>query len=195
MSSPTTLHVDPEQLFAGAGPLRVYQPRLVPGLLQTEPYARAHLARQLAWQGGPTDLEDAVARRMSLWRQLTAQGRHCTILLDELVLYTRVCPEAPMINQLSQVERLAQEPNIDLGVVPSDARLPVWVCEGFCLYGTTHAVTYALTGVRHVDSPPEISAYTRAYQAMFDRAAKGPDARALIASAAEYWDLLLAEQG
>src|SRR5690606_39604330 len=67
--------------------LRVWQHSAVPGLLQTEAYARAHLSTIISFRGIPDDVERAVAARMA--QQETIGGvRRFAFVIGEQALRT-----------------------------------------------------------------------------------------------------------
>ncbi|WP_326552240.1 helix-turn-helix domain-containing protein [Micromonospora sp. NBC_01813] len=100
-----------------ASALRVYQPLIVPGLLQTEDYARMVLS-----SGGL--LADEVERQVQLrlGRQLALTSEtppRVVAILDEQAL--RRGEAEVMAAQLEHLISLAQRPTITIRVVPADA--------------------------------------------------------------------------
>lgn len=96
--------------------LRVFQPALVPGLLQTPEYMRAILSRH-------DDLtEETVRRTMSarLERQevLYDEDKTLRFVITEPVLRWLIVPTPVMAGQLDRLISLTRLPNIDLRVVP-----------------------------------------------------------------------------
>ena len=96
--------------------LRVFQPALVPGLLQTPEYMRAILSRH-------DDLsEETVRRTMSarLERQevLYNEDKTLRFVITEPVLRWLIVPTPVMAGQLDRLMSLTRLPNIDLRVVP-----------------------------------------------------------------------------
>ncbi|WP_327023696.1 helix-turn-helix domain-containing protein [Micromonospora sp. NBC_01739] len=107
-----------QEIEREATTLRSYQPLVVPGLLQTEAYARAVLS------GGGliprSEVERVVAHRMS--RQLILQREEpprLTVVLDEAVLRRPVGGPAVMREQLLALAESAGQPHIRVYVVPS----------------------------------------------------------------------------
>ncbi|PWI43047.1 Scr1 family TA system antitoxin-like transcriptional regulator [Streptomyces sp. ICBB 8177] len=173
-----------------SGHLRVYEHKFIPSLLQTDAYARAHLTKILSWRGAMDSFESAIRELESLQRQLRENWRRYTFLVDELALYTKVCATGDMAAQLAHLDYVATLPNVELGVVPSDAEPAVWPSASFWLH-ETHVRVDALTGERQrvVDSR-QVAEYHRAFHAVAVCAAYGATARGLIVMAAEYWDQL-----
>ncbi len=105
-------------LEAEAATLRTYEAEAVPGLLQTEAYAR-EIYRLTA---GEDDLDRKVAARIR--RQDVLRGEQpveLSVVLNEAVLLRRVTDRAVMVGQLSHLETVAQLPNVTIQVLPFDA--------------------------------------------------------------------------
>ena len=102
---------------AVATQIRSWQPLVVPGLLQTEDYARALLGVE------PNTTEDVLEERV-----LARMGRQAIldrdqppvlwVLLDEGVLHRPVGGPEVMHDQLRHLERMSHRPNITIGIVP-----------------------------------------------------------------------------
>jgi hypothetical protein len=105
---------------AQARRLRSFEPLVVPGLLQTETYARAILSTRM----GATreELDDAVAGRIE--RQPILEREHppeLWVILDEAVLRRPVGGPDVMREQLARLVESGQRPNIAIQVVPFGA--------------------------------------------------------------------------
>jgi len=105
---------------AQARRLRWFEPLVVPGLLQTEAYARAILATRM----GATreELDEAVAGRMERQRVLDREHPpELWVILDEAVLRRPVGGPHVMREQLVRLVEAGQRPNIAIQVVPFSA--------------------------------------------------------------------------
>ncbi|MFD4374070.1 helix-turn-helix domain-containing protein [Streptomyces sp. NPDC058486] len=96
--------------------LRVFQPALVPGLLQTPEYARAILSRH-------DDLTEETVRRTvaaRLERQavLYDEAKTFRFVITEPVLRWLIVPPMVMVGQLDKLISVTRLPNMDLRVVP-----------------------------------------------------------------------------
>lgn len=105
---------------AAATTLRWFEPLLVPGLLQTDMYARALFATRI----GATDdeIDELVSARLK--RQEVLKNAHpptLWVILDEWVLRRPVGNQQVMLEQVNKLIDAAQRPNVVLEVVPSDA--------------------------------------------------------------------------
>jgi transcriptional regulator with XRE-family HTH domain len=103
-----------------AAVIREYAAHVVPGLLQTEPYARAVLSvgRTL---GSKEQLEERVAARMGRQERLSTPDRpELWVVLDEAVLRRPVGGQAVMREQLERLLESVTGPHITLQVLPFD---------------------------------------------------------------------------
>ncbi len=100
--------------------IRQYAAHVVPGLLQTEDYARA-LLRVGRTLGSEEQLEERVALRMGRQEPLGAPGRpELWAVLDESVLRRPVGGRAVMREQLARLLGTTTEPHITVQVLPFD---------------------------------------------------------------------------
>jgi len=105
--------------------LRLSEHSAVPGLFQTEEYARAVLAEQPAIQ--EDELTAAVAARLGRQSVLARAGRPplVWVVIDESVLNRTVGGAKAMHEQLLYLAHMAEHPNITVQVVPLTAG---WHC-------------------------------------------------------------------
>ncbi|MBQ0894174.1 XRE family transcriptional regulator [Micromonospora sp. U56] len=98
--------------------LRAFQLAWVPGLLQTEAYARA----TLEWEAlPPTKVEELVAARIARQTILIREcGPLFVAVLDEGVIRRQVGDRDLMAAQLAHLVSCAELPNVQLHVVPRD---------------------------------------------------------------------------
>jgi transcriptional regulator with XRE-family HTH domain len=116
------------ELEMEATSVRITNSRLIPGLIQTEEYARAVLRA-----GRPRDLEGLVTLRME--RQTILTQKHAPdlwVVLDEGVLRRDIAGADVMRPQLERLLRLVEEPQNVIQVIPASiAHYP----GSFCPYG------------------------------------------------------------
>jgi transcriptional regulator with XRE-family HTH domain len=107
-------------LEQAASVIRTYEPQLVPGLLQTEDYARAiMLLRHLHTSHG--EIERRVALRMTRQAFLSQPAApDLWVALDEAALRRPLGDPKVQQAQLLHLIEMAQRPNITLQIVPFD---------------------------------------------------------------------------
>ncbi|MEU7373111.1 helix-turn-helix transcriptional regulator [Streptomyces albidoflavus] len=74
------------ELESKAVAIREYAPQIVPGLLQTADYARAHCLSYYP-MAEPERLRELVGARIARQRELRSRGAHLSVILDEAVLH------------------------------------------------------------------------------------------------------------
>lgn len=100
--------------------LRQYAAHVVPGLLQTEDYARAVLSLD-ALLTGEEQLEERVAARMGRQARLSSPDRpELWVILDEAVLRRPIGGRAVMRKQLTRLLDAAGQRHITVQVLPFD---------------------------------------------------------------------------
>ncbi|GAA4628383.1 helix-turn-helix transcriptional regulator [Actinoallomurus vinaceus] len=120
-------YAEQEQL---ADSLRIFDPLLVPGLAQTEAYARGVLC------AGQRDdrLAQAVALRLGRQDILDRDDPpFLVVLMRESALREVVGGSGVMKEQLAHLLEMARRPNISIQAIP--ARAPVYVVSSFTLLG------------------------------------------------------------
>lgn len=108
-------------LEEAADRLSTFENDLVPGLLQTDAYARAVLAAARPDMPGP-ELERRVALRVARQNVLTRARSPVRLVavLAETLLWHRIGGSEVHASQLDHLRRMSERPNIDLRVVPND---------------------------------------------------------------------------
>jgi hypothetical protein len=101
----------------------VYQALFVPGLLQTDDYARAIAARVIRRSADDESVNARVEIRMGRQRDVFARmngasALNLVMVLDEAVLLRPVGGNAVMIRQLDRLIEAAALPSVELVVVP-----------------------------------------------------------------------------
>lgn len=185
-------------LEAAASRLFLYEQELVPGLFQTEDYART-LIRADHPDEGDAETERRVRLRMA--RQAVVRRPidppALQVLLNESVLRWQVGGAGVMAAQLDRLAEASGLPNVSLRVVPFAAGFHPGILSGsfnilrFPLNGngaeSEPPTVYAdlFTGALYLDKPGEIERYSGAFADVWDKALDEPTTRKLIMQAAE----------
>jgi transcriptional regulator with XRE-family HTH domain len=103
-------------LYERTRQFRIYEAGIMPGLLQTEAYATATLARIIEFSGVPDDLVAAVAARIDRQRVLRSGDHRFGVVLEEAALHVRIGSTEMMIGQLRYLIDIAALPNVSLGI-------------------------------------------------------------------------------
>lgn len=173
-----------------AGMLRIWQPIIIPGLLQTADYARALL---VAGQDDTSDdFIDALVRARLARQEIFGRPEppHTVIVLDEPVLHRLIGSPAIMHDQLTHVAEVSERPNMVIQVVPSAGGANAGLGGALNIASAEGARDMLLTEAVE-DQTTERRTLVRKAELVFDRvrgdALPRVVSRHLIAKVAEEW--------
>jgi len=168
--------------------IRSYEPHFVPGLLQTEDYARAVLEAGTVGRTTPEAIERHVSLRMARQRLLDGPDPpHLWAVMDETVLRRPASLEpGVMAAQLDRMLELAERDRVTLQVARfADGPHP-GTSAPFSLFRFAEpelpdmVVTEYLTGALYLDSRKEVSAHLEVLDHMTTHAASAQQTREIL---------------
>ena len=185
-------------LEAAANRISWYEPEVVPGLFQTEHYARA-----LTLLDHPGADEGEVERRVQLRMERQAILKRpidpptLRVVLGEAVVVSPAREPGVMAAQLRKLAEVSELPNVDLRIVPFSAGLHPGRTTGafeilrFPVNGsgleseppTVYSDLY--TGAIYLDKPSEVARYDQAFSGIWDAALDEDRSRDRIRQTAE----------
>lgn len=179
----TDFQRETQEIEAAAGTLSVYQPAVIPGLIQTAAYARR------VFSSGPDgvlpDVAERVVGRLERQRVLYDESKQFRFAIPEAVLRWPFGPEDEQIEQIDRLREVMARPNVDLRVLPL-APNPHWRLGGFVLYEdfdddkSAFVHLELLNGPLNVDDPVHLAMYQRVFTSLLDSAVAGAEARSLL---------------
>ncbi|KKD04088.1 helix-turn-helix domain-containing protein [Streptomyces sp. WM6386] len=106
-------------LETDAASLRVYDPQVVPGLLQTRTYAESLISGALP-EATPTDIDKRVQVRLRRQERISAAENPLRLwaVLDEAALRREVGNRQVMIEQLEYLIEMSQLPHVTVQLIP-----------------------------------------------------------------------------
>jgi transcriptional regulator with XRE-family HTH domain len=107
-----------------------WEPRLIPGHLQTEDYARAVITANRVIVP-PNHVTTLLAVRMKRQRLLAERGVRIHAVVDEAVLRRVVGDPVVMAEQLRHLTKVAEDPRITLQVMPFQRGAEAGMFQGF----------------------------------------------------------------
>ena len=137
------------QWEAQARTLRVFQPAIIAGPLQTSEYARAVLSASQRLISPGSDVSasaavpEAVSARVRRQEVLADPSRTFRFVMAETVLRNRICAPEEMPAQITRLRELARQDNVSISIIPADTRWEVLPLHGFLLLDD-HTVTVDL---------------------------------------------------
>lgn len=166
---------------------RWYAAQIVPGLLQTEEYAR-EIIRSTLLITPPGEIERRVQVRMTRQRVLS-QDRplRLSVVLDEAVLQRQVGGREVMREQLRHLAEVAKWPNIDVQVLPNAAGAHPAITGEFTILGFPELiapdVVYLenMTSNVYVEQEAEVFRYNLAFDGLMSLGLEPGESRDMIA--------------
>lgn len=163
-------------LEAEATAITCYSMYYVPGLLQTEQYARA-LIKAIAPRIEPEVYEQRVEVRLRRQQLLEQDDRpRYRVLLDEAVLHRRVGGTQVMYAQLSKILEAEKKDQAAVQIIPFDVGAHAAQDSNFVLLEfdepSVSPVIYVegLTGSRYIDREADVDRYREAVERLRDSA-------------------------
>jgi len=162
-------------LEAQSARIAEFQPAFISGLLQTAEYAREFLhlpCGPLSFGADEDDLELMVANRMQRQQVLYQHGKQVQIVMLEAALRTRVVSAPVLAGQLDRLTAVAGLANLELGIIPFEASVPVFPLSGFRLYDDL-VIVESIVGEQQLGDPDDVARYEKYLELLREAAATG----------------------
>ena len=167
------------QLEHRATEIRQFQPEAIPGLLQSESYARRALAfADVTDKGGVDSAAKTRIKRQAILRE---PGRTFDFTLAEGALRWRPVPRDLMEEQLGHLLAAAALPAVSLSVIPFDREAAQAYQNAFTIFRIPDAPTVLVEffhGETFPSTATEVSLYERLFATLRDSALHGDEALA-----------------
>jgi transcriptional regulator with XRE-family HTH domain len=170
-----SMHVS---LEGAASLLRSYEPHFIPGLLQTEDYARGVLEAGAIGQTRPEDIERHVALRMQRQDLLTREDApRIWAVMDETVLRRTIGGPEVMRAQIDKLLQATKLPHVTLQVIPYSSGPHPGTYGPFVLFRFAMPelpdMVYSeyLTGAVYLDARSEVATHLEVMDRMAAQAA------------------------
>lgn len=157
--------------------LRLFQPALIPGLLQTPEYIRAILSRH-----GLT--EDVLTRtttaRLERQQVLYDPAKELQFVITENVLRWRIVSPLRMAEQIGRLISLSRLPNIDMRVVPFAAEQRDIANHAFVIRDDRTVTVETVHAELVVTDPRDVSQYVKKFEGFASVALSGDNMRSML---------------
>jgi hypothetical protein len=168
--------------------MRTYSCWLLPGPVQTRPYARSIMQTVRERDGLIDDVDAATDARLERQRYLY-EGHHTyAFLIEESVLRSTVVDAETMAAQLGHLLTIAGLPNVSLGIVPMTTNRTHWPCESFGIFDDELVNVELVSTEVTIRQPREVSLYVERFKILSAQAQRGAAARKLITAAIDALD-------
>jgi transcriptional regulator with XRE-family HTH domain len=188
MRGRTHLQDDIQEIENRAGTKLVYEPSVVPGLLQTAEYAR-RVFTIFEPTYAELDIPAVVAGRLDRQIALFDQGQRFGFLITEAALRLRIGPPAIMAAQLDRIGSLSTLGNVSIGLITQDARAVTHVPHGFVIFepasrekGDALVLVETVHANLTVSEPGYVELYRRQWSLLEEMAVYDDAARELLAT-------------
>ncbi|MGW7358552.1 helix-turn-helix domain-containing protein [Streptomyces sp. NPDC054802] len=174
-------------LEGAASLIRAYEPQFVPGLLQTEDYARAIMLGGAIGHTEPEDVERHVALRMQRQSLLTRpDAPRLWAVMDETVLRRPVGAPGVLKGQVEKLLEAARLPNVTLQLAEFSSGHHPGTYGPFVLFRFAVPelpdMVYSeyLTGAVYLDARPEVATHLEVMDRMAAQAASAQRTREIL---------------
>jgi hypothetical protein len=156
--------------------IRAFTPTAVPGELQTERYIRAIF-----------DSDAGVRQRLLNQAQLDdpASTRRWVMLMTEGALGWSFLDASGMVEQIDHIAAATDRPNIKVGIIPWGRHTPVLPLHSWYLFDDRLVVSGGATFALDLTDKQDCAAYSTLTDELENLAVYGPEARAILAKAAQ----------
>jgi hypothetical protein len=184
-SRPAQWFVPWEVIEARATVICWFAALLMPGLVQTEAYARA----ALGWKPDSATTEANLKNRLA--RQAALDRLELRVVILESVLYREVGDAATMAGQIEHLLELGARPNVTLQILPDTAEVAGALGGAFAIAteGATDIAAYSesqIQGTVHTDSG-RIARAARMFDALRVEALPWTQTRERLTKAGQHW--------
>lgn len=175
-----------------ASRILIWQPSVIPGLMQSGAYVRHFLGKM---RGLPErQVAEGVAARLDRQDVLYLPDTHLEVVIAEHVLRQRFGGAAVMVDQLHRVASLAQLPSVDLAVLPSDTDMDETYEPSAVIYLAPHedandlAVIELATSVVRESKPDNVQRYVNLFRTYQAHSVRGSQAIEFVEAIAKQMD-------
>lgn len=174
------------ELEQSSATIRVFEPVIIPGLLQTAEYARHRLMESVTRFGADVaDLPGTVRERLRRQEILYEGGtRHIQFLVTEATLRYRLAPAPVMRGQLDRLLALAGLDTIELRVIPFGATYATAPLHGFWIFDDRLVQAETFMAELVLRERQQIQAYTAVFEDLWALGLDGEDATGLVSAVA-----------
>jgi hypothetical protein len=157
---------------------RLFQPNVIPGLLQTAEYARHVLT---VGGFGTDNMADAVGSRLERQTVLYDQGKSFGFVITEAALRWRLAPVSVHLAAIDRVANLSTLANVAVGIIPLNAFTPASQTNMFCVLDDRVVLVETMTTELTLKERTDIDRYLAAFDALDALAHHDDEARTILA--------------
>ncbi|WP_242614407.1 DUF5753 domain-containing protein [Actinomadura roseirufa] len=164
---------------------RVFEPLMIPGLLQTAEYAEAMLAMTVDFHGLPDDIEAGVQARLERQQILYRGDRKFHMVITQSALTLGIVEADVVGGQLDRLLALSSLSRLHLGIIPTRAKHRFFPLHGFWILDDREVLFESISAEVKLTQPQEVAIYAKAFERLAASAVYGREARTFITKATE----------
>lgn len=162
--------------------LRLFQPALIPGLLQTPEYIRSILGRHNLGEEVTTKTTNTRLERQQV---LYDPSKSLHFIVTENVLRWRIVSPSRMAEQIDRLISLSRLPNIDIRVVPFSVQQTDIANHAFVIRDDRTVSIETVHAELVVTDPRDVAVYVQKFEGFAAVALTGDDMRVMLESVRE----------
>ncbi|WP_084960398.1 helix-turn-helix domain-containing protein [Thermoactinospora rubra] len=171
---------DIRELESKSRRFRVFEPGVIPGLLQTAEYARNIFLTLKTEYGAAGEIEAGVRVRMQRQEILYDLTRSFHFVLPENALRTKLAPSHVMQGVLDRLMAISTLPTMRLGIIPFEQQLPWVPLTGFWIFDDAEVMVPTRTRELRLRDRQDVEFYVKVFDGYAEAAAYGESARSII---------------
>ncbi|MBZ4319083.1 helix-turn-helix domain-containing protein [Streptomyces huiliensis] len=157
--------------------LRLFQPALIPGLLQTAEYVRAVLRRH---DLGDDALTRTIDGRLERQAVLYDNAKELHFVITESALRWQIVPRPMLAAQLDRIVSLSRLSHVDIRVVPLGSRQSDVANHAFVIRDDRLVTVETVHAELVVTEPKDVELYVRKFEGFTRAAVAGDEMRSMV---------------
>lgn len=167
------------KIEAQASVLKVFQPAIIPGLLQTAEYARK-VFEEVGLTHGADDVDAALAARLDRQKILLDTTKQFHFVITEGALRWSYAPVEIMLRQLQHIASLSRLNNVHIGVIPWMKKVPLVPLNSFVVFDDRLVTVETYATELLLRDPGDVALYQRTFQKLKECAEHESKARSVV---------------
>jgi transcriptional regulator with XRE-family HTH domain len=159
------------QLETSSTLVRSFEPALVIGLLQTEPYMRLVFGIPDSQELSAKAVDEAVEARAARQLALDDESKRFVLIMSEGALRWQAGSAALMAEQVEAIAAAAERPNVRVGIIPWTIPVRFFPRHGFHLYDEDAVIVGTETATATMTGAADIATYVDLFTALESSAA------------------------
>ncbi|WP_017605004.1 helix-turn-helix domain-containing protein [Nocardiopsis alkaliphila] len=161
---------------------RIFEAACVPGILQTQDYAKFMFRRGVRRHHTIDDVDEAVRARMERQDILDLPDKTFRFLLWEPALRIRLGPDTVMVEQLSRLISEIARSRVEIGVIPLAVSMDVVPSHGFWIFDDDRVLVETIGAELCLTEEVAVTPYVRVFEELSRSALRGLSAIRLVES-------------